>query len=90
MTQASTTAPPTPLRTDAPAPLDGARDETWRLLQSTIHYARIVQMNLEIADDVGALYSLRQSREYFLRAIETFRPLRHSIADRILQSEVAA
>ena len=59
--------------------LADAREETYRLLQSVIHYSSCAQMHLEIADDAIAIYDIVAARGYFISAIRALEPIRAAI-----------
>ena len=59
--------------------LADAREETYRLLQSVVHYSRCAQMHLEIADDPVAFYDIVAARGYFISAIRALEPIRAAI-----------
>lgn len=58
------------------------RRETFQLLGTAGFYLDLAQGHLEIGDDAGALYDLANLREYVVKAIVEFRPLRDALGAR--------
>jgi len=89
-----------PINPDAIEPVSGtgpttdqmaeARKETWRLLQTLVHYAHCTQAHLELADDAVSLYDFHTVEQYFKAAKRAFEPIRIAFREGRVDAELRA
>lgn len=65
------------------------RRETWRLLQSVVHYSKCTQMHLEVGDDAVAVYDFAAVEEYFNAARRHFAIVRAEFRTQVGNTEGA-
>ena len=70
--------------------LADAREETHRLLQSAMHYCKLTQGHLAIADDAGAIWDFHHADEYFKGAVRQFEIVRAAFSQRVIKPEQGA
>jgi hypothetical protein len=66
-----------------------AREESHRSLALAVHYARLAQGHLEIADDAGAIWDLQCFADHARAALREFKTVRAVMAAPVEMREAA-